>query len=155
MKLYSVLIKKNNSEKIEDLIFVKEGFSFAAFFFSNLWFLYHRMWREFFLLILVNFIFAYFFTLLSDFDKIFLQIAFVFIVALNANHWLCEYLKKKNYQFVGLVFGADLTNAKIRFLNNFQTDCEKNNFEFDEAILDPKLHRQMMKIKKSLNPFAA
>lgn len=124
MKLYSAFIKKNDSEKVEDVVLIKEGFSFAALIFgiSNLWFLYHKMWREFFTLILVNFIFAYFFTTLSDFDKIFLQVAFVFIIALNANYWFCENLKKKNYQFIGLVFGSDLTSAKIRFLKNLQAD---------------------------------
>jgi hypothetical protein len=129
MKLYSVFIKKNDSKKVEDIALIKEGFSFAALLFSNFWFLYHKMWREFFVLALVNFVFVYFFTLLPDFDKVFLQAAFVFIVALNANYWLCEGLKKKNYQFVGLVFGSDLTSAKIRFLENLQADCTEHDFE--------------------------
>jgi hypothetical protein len=120
MKLYSAFIKRNDSKKVEDVVLIKEGFSFAALLFSNLWFLYHKMWCEFFVLVLANFVFAYFFTLLPGFDKIFLQAAFVVIVALNANYWLCEYLKKRNYQFSGLVFGHDLTSARISFLKNLQ-----------------------------------
>jgi len=154
MKLYSAFIKKNEAGKIEDVILLKEGFSFPAFIFNGLWFLYHKMYCEFLAIILINFSFTLFENLLSDFDILFLQISFIFIVALNANHWLSEHLKKKNYQFIGLIFGNDLVSAKLRFIKNFEQCGSEELIEFDDAILNPKLHRQIMKLKKS-NKFSA
>jgi hypothetical protein len=144
MKLYNALIKKNEEGKIADVVLLKEGFSFFAFLFSGLWFLYHRMWVEFLALILINITFAFLGNFSSDFDKIFLEVAFIFILAINANHWLCDHLRKKNYQFVGLVFGTNCENAKLRFIKNFESDSP----EFDDAILNPKLYRKMTKLSK-------
>ena len=100
MKIYNALIKKNKEGKIEDVILLKEGFSFFAFLFSGLWFLYHKMWSEFLAILLVNFLIAYMENFSPAIDKILLEISFIFLVALNANYWLCEHLKKKDYNFV-------------------------------------------------------
>ncbi len=140
MKLYSVLIKKNKEGKISDAELLKEGFSFFAFLFGPLWFLYHKMWQEFFVFLVLNIALGLF----GEFDKILLEVALAFIVAINANYWLGEHLKKKNYEFVGLVFGSDLANAKLRFSANFTADIDA----FDDSILNPKLHRKMLKLKK-------
>jgi len=148
MKIYSAFIKKNKEGKIADVTLVKDGFSFFAFFFSGLWFLSHKMWSEFFALMFVGVMFSLSSDFLPNFDKAFLQLAFVFIVAFNANYWLCEHLKRKDYEFVGLVFGDDLSSAKMRFVKNLEAHCSQNFVEFDDSILNPKLHRQMMKFKK-------
>lgn len=145
MKIYNALIKKSREGKIEDVVVLKEGFSFPAFFFSGLWFLYHRMWHEFFVLLLIILLFGSSNSLLSGFDKGFLQFAFFLIIALNANYWRCEHLKKNGYEFVGLVFGTDLDNAKLRFVSKYEVD---ENPEFADSILNPKLHRKMMKLQK-------
>jgi hypothetical protein len=152
MKIYNALIKKNKEGKIEDIILLKEGFSFFAFLFNGLWFLYHKMWSEFLAILLVNFLIAYMGDFLPVIDKILLEISFIFLVALNANYWLCEYLKKKDYNFVGLVFGHDKIHAKLRFLKNLKAD---SNPEFDYSITNPKLHRKMLKLQKSKTPVIA
>lgn len=150
MKLYNALIKKNNQGTIEDIILIKEGFSYPAFFFSGLWFLYHKMWKEFAVLALINILFAVSSKISSGFDKAALEFAFIFIIALNANYWFCEkLLKTKNYEFIGLVFGDNAANAKLRFIKNLEADHEINQTEFDDSILNPKLHRQMLKLNKS------
>jgi hypothetical protein len=136
MKLYNALVKKNKSGKIEDFILLKEGFSFPAFIFSELWFLYHRMWREALALIIINCAFVYLGKIYSDFDQFFLEISFLTIIALNANYWLCETLLRKNYEFAGLVFGNNLDDAKLRFISNIDI------IELDEktfAIHTPSL----------------
>lgn len=145
MKLYNALVKKNQNNKIEDIVLIKEGTCLTAFFFNGLWFLYHKMWREFFALILVDVALSLF----LDIDKIILQISFSAIVALNANYWLMDHLKKKGYEFVGSVFGGDVENAKLRFIRNFEGDINNDVTEFDDSILNPKLHRKIMKLKKS------
>lgn len=155
MKPYNAIIKKNKEGKIEDVILLKEGFSFFAFLFSGLWFLYYRMWKELLALIIINVAFAIFGKFSSDFNKFLLEIAFLFMVALNATYWLCDHLKKKGYEFVGVVFGENCTNAKIRFVKNLEADFKPNTPEFDDSILNPELHRRMMKLKKSQSHLAA
>lgn len=132
MKLYSVLIKKNPAEKIEDVVLLKDGFSWLAFFFSGLWFLYYRMWKEFLVLIVVNVAFVFLAKISSNFDRILLEIAFIFMVALNANYWRAESLKKSGYEFAGLVFGADQVDAKLHFVDGLEG-------EFSDKILNPKI----------------
>lgn len=150
MKIYNALIKKNKEGKIEDVVLIKEGFSFFAFLFSSLWFLYHKMWREFLALALINFaIVSTGNGLFGELDKFFLEFALILIVGLNANYWFCDHLKRKDYEFIGLVFGENQENAKLRFIKNFEADQSFDANEFDDSILNPKLHRQMMKLKKS------
>jgi hypothetical protein len=141
MKLYSTLIKKNKEGKISDAVLLKEGFSFFAFLFGPFWFFYHKMWQEFFVLLVLTIALGFF----GEFDKFLLESALAIIVALNANYWFGEHLKKKNYEFTGLVFGSNLANAKLRFAANFSDNIS----DFDDSILNPKLHRKMLKLKKA------
>lgn len=135
MKIYNALIKKSEEGKIQDIILLKEGFSFLAFFFSGLWFLYHKMWREFLALIIINVLFSIFGDFWSATDRIFLEFALLIVIALNANYWLCEELRRKNYEFAGLVFGKDQEDAILRFtkninqvdFENLEEKCSKNS----------------------------
>lgn len=148
MKLYNALIKKNKEGKIEDIILLKEGFSCAAFIFSSFWFLYNKMWKESLVLMATSIFFTVFCASgsLSGFDETMLEISLLLIIALNANFWLAEDLKKRGYEFVGLVFGSDRVNAKMRFIKSLEGELD--DIEFDDAIMNPKLHRKMMKLKK-------
>jgi len=137
MKLYNALVKKNESGKIEDIIMIKEGFSWKAFIFNGIWFIYHRLWREIIILFSISLIFVFFAKLSNDFDKASLQLVLVFMVALNANHWLCDNLKKKGYEFVGIVFGSNNNNAKLRFVQKLQQN-EFADDQFSDAFLNPK-----------------
>lgn len=121
MKLYNALVQKNKEGKISEIILIKEGFSFFAFLFSAFWFLYHKMYKEFLLLIAADILFSFYADISSESDKILLQIAFAFIVALNANYLFCEHLKKKGYEFVGLFFGNSYEEAKLRFFDEFSS----------------------------------
>ncbi len=132
MQLYNVLVKKNSEEKIEDIVLIKDGFSWLAFLFSGIWFFYYRMWKELFVLIAVNFAFIFFSKISSGFDRALLEIAFFFLVALNANYWRIDHLKKKKYEFIGLAFGNSRVDAKLRFVESFDG-------EFSEEILRPKI----------------
>ncbi len=131
MKLYNALIKKNHEGKIEDILLLREGFSVMAFLFSAFWFLYHKMRREFLVLLVVNFAFAFAQKLnfLSGFDEMCLQMAFFFVVALNANYWLMDDLKKRGYEFAGLVFGNDVASARMRLFDNLRAENMLGSFE--------------------------
>ncbi len=132
MKTYNALIKKNNKGEVEDLVLLSEGLSCKAFVFSGLWFLYHKMWKEVVALMLINFALVSFTKIFSDLDKTLLEIAFLFVVALNANYWLCDHLKKKGYEFIGMAFGEDALSAKINLLRDVE-------LSFSNQVFDPKI----------------
>src|SRR5689334_21952273 len=130
MKIYSVLIKKNRQGKISDLVVLKEGFSYSALFFGGFWFLYHKMWREFLVLLVISYLLVSPHDFLPRFDQVFLIIALGFMVAFNANYWFAEYLKKCGYEFIDLVPGLDCDEARFNFIKN-------NELQFDESLLNP------------------
>lgn len=144
MNIYNALIKKNDNGKVEDIIMIKEGFSWKAFFFNTVWFIYHRMWKEIAILLLIGITFSFVAKLSSDFDKVTMQIALFFMVALNANNWLCEKIKNKGYEFAGIVFGSNATHAKLRFVKRMQNN-ELDEEQFGDAFLDPKKYYQSKK----------
>jgi hypothetical protein len=142
MKLYNTLVKNNEKGKVQDIIFVKEGFSFFALLFGPFWFLYHKMWQEFLALILLNVAL----TIFASPDKFLLEISLSIIIAANANYWLCDNLRKRDYKFLGMTFGGNKTSAELRFINSLDGDF----YKFDESILDPKTHRKITSLTKKL-----
>lgn len=125
MKVFNALIKKNDEEKIVEILMVKEGFSWTALFFSAAWFLYHKMWQEFLVVLLVFFSFEILAKFLAPADKFLIEIMFNFLVALNANYWRCQHLKRKKFQLVGMYFGDSSDQAKVNFIK----DSEVSDFE--------------------------
>ncbi|MBM3579712.1 MAG: DUF2628 domain-containing protein [Alphaproteobacteria bacterium] len=116
MQPYSALVRTNPADQSAEVVFLKDGFSWSAFFFSGLWFLYHRMWKEFLALAAANIIIIIILAhISSDFDLACLEIAFIFLVALNANYWRAEHLKKEGYEFVGMSMGNSDAEASLRF----------------------------------------
>lgn len=148
MKLYNVLTLNNKEGKTQDVLFLKDGFSWLAFIFNIFWFLYHKMWKESFALFLIAGVFVVLeeAKIIYGDAKLIIEILLHFIIALNAYHWLGENLVKKGYQFQGVIFAKDAAQARLRYVQNLEVDIE--SCQFSDAILDPKLHRQLMKLEK-------
>ena len=139
MKLYKGLVKFDKKGKIEDIIVVDDSFSWKAFFLNPLWFLFHKMWIEFFLfsLVLVAFIYVFSFGAYN----FLMQISLLFMVALNSKNWYEDFLvKRKNYLFLAMIFGNNKTEAKIKFINQISLKNKENNEKiiFSDNLLDPK-----------------
>lgn len=124
MNLYNCFVKYDQDNKIEDVIVIAENFSFNAlifncFFFS--WFIYHRMWRELFFLFSSILCINLLSNLIFNYDHLYIEIAFYIIAALNCKTWLGEHLvKNKKYKLVGMVFGNNQTEAKIKAIQQIQ-----------------------------------
>jgi len=129
MNLYYALVKRNDENKISDLVFVKESFSWNAFFFSGFWFLYHKMWKEFLLITLITISISFSEKILLASDLIFLQFVFFSALAMNANYWFLQHLEKKDYVFIDSVFAKNKLDAHRNFLEEFSSD------QFDDEIL--------------------
>lgn len=141
MKPYNGLIKFDKSGKVEDLVAIDESFSFSSFFFNPFWFLFHRMWHEFFGVIIIFIFFNFFFAKLLG-DALFLQLFFLIMIALNSRTWLIEHLiKRKNYKFVTIIFANSAIDAKMLLIKNLVNDPENSSAElaeiFSNSILNP------------------
>lgn len=152
MKLYNVLIKKDQNGKIEDVVLLDEGFSFYAFLFGAFWFLYHRMWLNAAVIFAINLALQYFEDqeIFTKIDSTFLQIAFLVIVAYNASHWFGEHLARLNYKNNGFVLAENKAEARIKAVQTLHNDYQNLTIdEFSDAIVDPKgYHKSLLKQKR-------
>jgi len=139
MKLYRALVKLDKNNKIENVVVVDDGFSWKALLFNPLWFFFHKMWIEFIIFLLI-FLFSGFFFRFGDFD-IFMKLSLIFMIALNSKTWYFDFLTKyKKYIFVGVVFGSDAIEAKIKAIEQIKLNNKENPEEiiFSEYLLNPK-----------------
>jgi len=139
MKLYKGLIKFDKNNKIEDILVLDDNFSWKAFFLNPIWFLFHKMWQEFLLFLLMFGLFNYF----ADygiFDFV-IQISLIFMVALNSKSWYADFLiKKKKYKIVAMILSNNEIEAKINFIQQINLHNNENNekYIFSDNLLNPK-----------------
>jgi len=148
MKTYNILIKQGSSKKIEDVAVIKEGFSITAFLFGVFWFLYHRMFKEVLILIVVVFLIQQFTKISSDFDKVAIEMVLAIVIAFNANFWLANKYKNNDYEFVGLVHCDNIEEARMEAIK----DLDKR--VFSDKYIDPmsdKTPHFLKKLYKFLN----
>ncbi|HCR91255.1 MAG TPA: hypothetical protein DIW50_12530 [Prolixibacteraceae bacterium] len=149
LKLYSALIKKDANHKIEDIALIKENFSILALFFHVAWFLCHKMWRTSLILVIIEYILlnAYSAKIIDGVDLIFLQLALLLLVALNANHWYRQYLRKKGYGLTAFVLAQNEEEARLKAMKSLHRNSPDLSFdEISEEIIDPKAYLKSMNI---------
>ena len=142
MKAYNILIKRDSSKKIEDVAVIKEGFSITAFLFGVFWFLYHRMFKEVLILIVMVFLIQQVTRISSEFDKVAIEFILATIIAFNANFWLVQKLKSSGYEFVGMTHSDNMEKAQIEAIK----DLDKR--VFSEKFIDPTMNKTPHILKK-------
>lgn len=148
MKVYNILIKQGSSKKIEDVAVIKEGFSITAFLFGVFWFLYHKMFKEVLILMVMVFLIQQFTKISSEFDKVALELVLAIIISINANFWLVQKYKKDGYELVGLIHCNNIEEARIEAIKNLDKKV------FSSKYIDPmsdKTPHILKKIYKFLN----
>ena len=101
----------------ERFAFVRDGFSGKAFLFAPLWMLYHRMW-----LVLAGYVIAAVVLALaltavgaSDAIKALTVLVIEILLGLEASTLRRFSLRRRGWQNIGIVSGADLEDAERRF----------------------------------------
>jgi hypothetical protein len=141
MKLFNIYIKKSANGAINDLIMVKNGFSFWAFGFGLLWFLYRKMWRPAIIILLITSLLFYIQDrqIFTDYALTVISLAVSLIIGLNANYWYENYLKQRQYQFFGCIFGKNSALAKLRFIENYLVIHPQDSELFCESLFYPDI----------------
>ena len=127
--------KKDLLERADDIVFVKDGFSWWAALIPLLWMIYHRMWLPlagFFVAATLVQILAYLIGVPQEsVGLIFmgLSLAFGFL----ANDIRREMLERQNYRLAGSIAGHSQLDCERRFFDNWrplrQSIAMENNSE--------------------------
>ena len=104
-------------ERAERLAFVKEGFSWPAFFVPILWLLYYRMWVEFILLALVYVALQLAFGASAAGQTLvgWASFAIAVLFAFEANDLRAAALGRRGYRLASVASGRDRTEAERSF----------------------------------------
>jgi hypothetical protein len=103
--------------RADRLAFVKEGFSWPAFFLPALWLIYQRMWIELVVFVIACVALQWAFGL-SDQGQALLgwaSLALVVLFAFEANDLRTAALERRGYRLAGVASGRDRTDAERWF----------------------------------------
>jgi len=152
MKLYSAFIKKNQDNKIKDVVLLDEGFSFLAFLFGGFWFLFHRMWSVAMIVFAINVLMQIMFAqkILTDLDIYILNVSFSIIVACNSKNWLEKHLSSCGYILSCFILSDNKQGAKIRAAQALHERYPDFSIdELSDIIIDPKGHCKKLNKQKN------
>lgn len=130
MKIYNAFVKKDSSNKIEDILIFDEAFSFYALCFGAFWFIYHRMFRVALIVFLFEAFPVFFGGDLNSVQNIFfslLQIFISIIIAANANYLFAKYYREKFDQSF-TILAANKESAYIKALELLYEENSKPDF---------------------------
>ena len=119
MRLYTVHVRRHGLDPDRDLVLVKEGFSWPAFFFSAFWALWHRLWLAALAILAANAALALAVVLTSPdpVTEIALSVGLAAIVGTVANDLYRRKLDKRGFLLAGVVAADDADAALRRFLD--------------------------------------
>jgi hypothetical protein len=116
MRYYSVHQPAASAQSTDATIFVKEGFSWPAFFFSFLWMLWHRLWIEFVAFIVIMVTMQLMLNALG-LEAIGGAVSFLvnLLLGLEGNQLLRHKLVRNGYVEVGTVAAEDRGQAELKY----------------------------------------
>jgi hypothetical protein len=119
MRLYTVHVRRHGLDPDRDLVLVKEGFSWPAFFFSAFWALWHRLWLAALAILAANAALALAVVLTSPdpVTEIALSVGLAAIVGTVANDLYRRKLDKRGFLLAGVAAADDADAALRRFLD--------------------------------------
>jgi hypothetical protein len=119
MRSYSVHAPPGEPAAPEKFAFVKEGFSWPALFVPILWILWHRLWLTLVGYIVYVLVLAWIGRLAGDAYATLIGLLGNILFALEANNIRRLSLENRGWREVGIGLGRDLTEAEMRFFQNF------------------------------------
>lgn len=118
LKTYTVHIKTDNNNNVQDIVFVEEGFSWKAFIFSILWTLFNRLW----LASIILFIVYATIEILNNKGTVpvmsfaLIKISIDVLLGFFADDILRAKLDRQGYVFYAIVAAESQAQAQLRFL---------------------------------------
>jgi len=116
-RIYTVHVRQWSASTDREAVFVREAFSWGAFFFSVLWALRYRMWLTAIFLFAVSVALS----LASDLLQVdpitesALGVALALIIGWEANDWRRRSLARRGYVTAAVIAAENLLEAERRF----------------------------------------
>ncbi|MEK9672081.1 MAG: DUF2628 domain-containing protein [Rhodospirillaceae bacterium] len=118
MRVYTVHLRRHGLMPDDDLVLVREGFSWPAFLFTFVWALWHRMWRATLWLFIA--VAAVSLTAEAALGQgaaaVALSLALSFAIGFIADDLRRNHLQDQGFAVAGLVAAADEDQALHRYL---------------------------------------
>ncbi len=127
MKTYTVHLNPADP-KPENIILVKEGFSWLAFFLGMLFTLYHRMWLLSFILIILDVVLSILMAkeiITNEIIIYCISFGIKLLLASNYHDFYRHKLSKKGYIFQGIASGKNEDEAYYKFVADM---LQRNTF---------------------------
>lgn len=107
----------DNTNPVEDVIFVRDGFSVKAVIFGGLWFLWHRMWLTFFgyAIVALALVAALASGMLHPLGASMLQSLLAVTVGLQAAALRRHHVERAGFHEVAVVSAANRDDAELRY----------------------------------------
>lgn len=115
VRVYTAHLRPFAREPDRGAVFVKDGFSWAAFVFLPIWALYHRMWWHAFGIAVAyaGLIVAVDFAGLDPTVEALMGLGFSLIVGFEANDWRRDELYRRGWIERGVALGRGLDEAEL------------------------------------------
>jgi hypothetical protein len=121
MALYSVHIQGDGPQSVAEAAFVRQAFSWKAFFFGPLWLLRHRLWAGLALWAAgYSILIAASFTVVSAGAGLFIALALQMLLGLEANRLLEAKLATQGYRLVEIISAPARAEAEIAFYRQLE-----------------------------------
>jgi hypothetical protein len=126
MNIYNILVKPKAQSSTQDVrtLFIEEKFSMSGFVFQGLWLLRHKLWIPAAIFIVINIILSSLLnvSVINQAGFYLFQLVMALCIAQFANTWYIESLKKKGYEFMGVIAARNLESAKLRFYQEYYVE---------------------------------
>ena len=121
MRMYTVHLRPFRPGEDPDVVLVKEGFSWLAFFAAPLWALWQRQWLGLLAYaVLAGMVAALVeFAELTPVAEVLVEGTVAWLVGLNAHDWQRWRLDRAGYRLAAVVAARDLADAERRFFSNW------------------------------------
>ena len=115
MRYYSVHAPLAEPASPEHFVFVKDGFSWPAFFVPALWMLWHRLWLALVWYVVFVLSIAWIGRLVSEDAATMAAVLGAVLLALEANNIRRASLESRDWEEIGASFGRNISEAEARF----------------------------------------
>jgi hypothetical protein len=121
MALYSVHIQGDGPQSVAEAAFVRQAFSWKAFFFGPLWLALHRLWAAFALWTAAYAILiAASLTVVSAGAGLFISFTLQMLLGFEANRLREAKLRRQGYRLVEIISAPACDEAEIAFFRQFE-----------------------------------
>ena len=140
MRIYSVYLppEEDVAARLEKAVFVKEGFSWPALFFSGLWCVFHGLWIVLIIYASAMFFSVWLFQAMNISAQItpFIHAGITLLFAFEANGLRERAMLRRGYELHSQIQGSEFLEAEARFYNNWFAERQETDQAGERSLCE-------------------